>query len=551
MVKGITEHRRAFDQLALDGFEPAMGALASRPLPISPHGGPAGAPATPAPKLPNLKSPVGRRYCKPLHNSPAKPDIPIDDLIHGAKLLGFVPSAQQERFGRIMNAVKADGLPRHRRTAKTMPRRSGKTDGLLALAVGRCTTRPDYYVAFSAQSGKKGRDRFLKMAVKLERYDPCLRPSRTRPDGCTRTDNDHVHYRIYRSNGGERIEWVNGSVFMVLPPDAEVYRGEEYHLIILDEAQETEDDDAADELLGGINPTMDTVPEAQLVVAGTAGKRRSGLLWRSLEKGRAGVWGILEYAAPLEADPTSEAVWLAAHPGIGTLTTLEVIRENFDDMTLVEFQREYLGQWPADAAVSAIDAEQWKRAGADALPVRPRRVGVAFDVAPDGSAAAIACAWRDEDGRAHVEVLAYRSSVAWLPLEAHRIGRESRSPIAYDVIGQNTNPAESITRRNPPVRLAPMNMKDSQGAAQRIVSELAAGNLVHYRQKDLDAAVDGANWRNVAGDSARLFGHKASAHGITPLTAAAMALWHYDKTTRRARTARARPTIPTTERPAA
>ncbi|KMM45604.1 hypothetical protein CWIS_09695 [Cellulomonas sp. A375-1] len=488
-----------------------------------------------------MRSPRGRRRCKPLHATPAPRSVDVEEFVLGARSLGFVPSEHQLVFARIVSNRRRDGRPKHRRCALTMPRRSGKTDGLWALIVGRCVSRPDYRAAFSAQSGKMGRKRFLAMAVMLERWDPCPRPTQ-RTSGCSR---DHVHYRIYRSNGGERIEWANGSTLDVNPPDPESYRGDAYDLVVLDEGQETTDDEIADELLGGINPTQDTLPDAQLIVAGTAGKQRAGLLWGSLVKGREGKWAIVEYAAPDHADPTDEATWLAAHPGLGTLTTLEVIRENFDDLSLIDFQREYLGQWPADATVSAIDPQAWEAARLALTEfVRPARIGLAFDVAPDGSCAALACAWRDESGVAWVEVLAFEAGVAWLPAKAHTVARESRAQLAYDVIGANTNPAEAVHRKRPAVRLAPMGLKDVQGAAQRVVSDLAEGRLRHPDQKDLNLAAEGAGWRSV-GESGRAFGHKASAHPIVPLTAGALALWAYDKTTRTSTRRRSRPTSST------
>lgn len=525
MVRGIDVHAWAMDQL----FEQGGEAHARRPLSFSPHGGP---------RIPALKEPRGRRRVKPLHASPAPLDVDLTELITGAALLGFVPSPQQERFGRIANASDPDepGLPLYSEIAETMPRRSGKTEGLLALAAGRCVTRSDYYVAFSAQSGKKGRDRFLKMAVALDRWDPCPRSSRSNPDGCPR---DHVHRRIYRSNGGERIEWENGSVFMVLPPDPEAYRGEEYHLIILDEGQETSDQETADELLGGIAPTMDTVPEAQLIIAGTAGKHRTGLLWSALVKGRAGEWGILEYAAPDQAAPVvidpsnpdevklNEQTVLDAHPGIGTLTDLRTINKRFKNLSLMDFQREYLGQWPADPTATAIDLEAWGSGLRPTTP-RPKRVALAFDVAPDDSCSALACAWRDDQGVAHVEVLAFRAGVSWLAAETYRVARLANGAVAYDNIGRNLAPATTLVNKRPTPRLVPMGLRDVQGAAQLMTSAVVDKRLAHFGQKDLNLAVEGAAWRPV-GENGRAFGHKASAHPIVPLTACALALWLYDK----------------------
>lgn len=511
MVTGIAEHNYAIGRL----FEMEGKARASHPLPFSPQ-------------IPPLKSPFGKRHCVPLHATPAPVDVDTSEFSDGARRLGFVPSVHQERFARIMGAAKPDGLPASRRTVMTMPRRSGKTDGLMALIIGRCSNREDYHAAFSAQSGKMGRKRFLSMAAKLERWDP---------------DPDRDRYRIYRSNGGERIEWKNGSTFDINPPDPESYRGDEYDLIVLDEGQETTDDETTDELLGGINPTMDTKPSAQLVVAGTAGKVRAGLLWRSLEKGRAGVWGILEYAVPDHVDPETDETAMLAHPGIGTLTTLEVIRENRDDLSLVDYQREYLGQWPHNVGVSAIDPEHWAAGKVDERD-RGDRPGVAFDVAPDASAGAITCAWRDEAGVAYIELLAYRSGVSWIAAEAAKIATSARVPVAHDTIGQCVNVADTLARRRtkPAVKLAPLRLADMQGATQRLVSGLADGTIKHFGQKDLDLAAEGANWRNTPGETARLLGHKPSTAGITPLTAAALALWQYDKQTAGRRRRRQRPT---------
>lgn len=500
MVTGIAEHNYAIGRL----FEMDGKARASHPLPFSPQ-------------IPPLKSPFGKRHCVPLFATPAPKDVDIAEFVDGCRRLGFESSVQQERFARIMGAVKPDGLPVSRRTAKTEPRRSGKTDGLMALIIGRCSNREDYHAAFSAQSGKMGRKRFLAMAAKLERWDP---------------DPERERYRIYRSNGGERIEWKNGSTFDINPPDPESYRGDEYDLIVLDEGQEMGDDETAAELLGGINPTMDTKPSAQLVVAGTAGKVRAGLLWGALEKGRAGVWGILEYAAPDHADPADEATWLAAHPGIGTLTTLEVIRENFEDLSLVDFQREYLGQWPHDVGISAIDPQHWADGLVDERD-RGQRPGIAFDVDPSGTAGAIGCAWRDEDGTAYIELLAYRAGVSWIPAKSAEIATAARVSIAHDTIGQNVNVADTLARRRakPRIRLAPLRLADIQGATQRLISGLADGTIKHFGQKDLDLAAEGAAWRNTPGETARLLGHKPSKQAITPLTACAIALWQYDKQT--------------------
>ena len=66
-----------------------------------------------------------------------------------------------------------------------------------------------------------------------------------------------------------------------------------------------------------------------------------------------------------------------------------------------------------------------------------------------------------------------------------------------------------------------------QASQARFLDELRDRRVVHYSQSDLDAAVDGSTWRPV-GDSGRLFDRKHSENDVTPIVAAALALWQYD-----------------------
>jgi len=237
-----------------------------------------------------------------------------------------------------------------------VPRRAGKTTVLLALAIGRCLTRPGYSVLFTAQSGTKASARFLEMARTLERQNP----------------NDVMRgFRIMRGAGNQNLTFANGSIFQVLPPKPDAFRGDSGDLIILDEAQEHTADMSA-ELIGAILPTMDTRPGAVLVVAGTAGERRSGLFWDTLVEGRAGVKGvgIIQFAAPDTTTPeeaADPATWIASHPGIGTLTDVDTIAQRFERLPFPQFAREYLGIWPEDYSQSAIDMTSAYRSGSRSL----------------------------------------------------------------------------------------------------------------------------------------------------------------------------------------
>lgn len=395
-------------------------------------------------------------------------------------------------------------------TAICWPRRAGKTTAVWAWMLGRCETIPESQWVTTAQRGIKARDRFMAVARILERHYP----------------QEQGGPRIFRGAGHEAFEWENGSRLTVVPPRAEAFRGEGANVYV-DEPQEFEAPHSED-LRQAVMPLLDTLDAGQVVLSGTAGKVRAGWFWSALEAGRAGATGhtLSEYAAPESADPEAEATWMAAHPGIGTLTTLDKMRARRAGMSLPQWTMEYLSWWPPDMSTSAIDQVKWAAAEVPVLP-RPDRFGLAYDVAIDGSSAALCAAWRDEDGVAYVGVLEHREGVSWLAARTAEVARKYRVPVRYDAIGANHAVAAELSRMRG-VSVVAGNSKDAQGAAQSTVSVLGDGLLRHFGQVSLTGAARGAAWRQSEGG--RYFARKASAADVTPLVAASLALWQFDQT---------------------
>lgn len=453
---------------------------------------------------------------QPLHvSSYANSEPYAEEFLAGAKAMGFIPTPQQWK---IVAAIDAHDLERDRPLQRTIavcvPRRAGKTTALLALALGRCLTRPGYVVLFTAQSGTKASARFLELARALERVNP---------------DADSRGFRILRGAGNQNLTFANGSHFQVLPPKPDAFRGDAGDLLILDEAQEHEAE-SSNELLGAILPTMDTRLGAQLIVAGTAGLRRSGLFWDTLEDGRKGEarTGIVEFAAPAhttEEDAAEPALWASTHPGIGTLTDVETIQNNYDKLPRPNFLREYLGIWPEDFSRSAIDAEAWK-ACASSFEKKPDYFAFAFDVAVDGSVAAIAAAWR-VDGKAFVEIVEHKQGTDWLVPRLRELSRRYRAPIGHDTVGAALVEAEALNRLRPRPRVAPLAYRDLAPGCARFMKDLLEHNLRHFDQASLnDAALKAV--KRPLGENGWAWTKRNSGGDITPLVAATMALRTFD-----------------------
>jgi hypothetical protein len=437
------------------------------------------------------------------------------EFLAGCEALGFIPTHQQWKIADALNAHQVpSGKPINTTMAVCVPRRAGKTTVLLALALGRCLARPRYSVLFTAQSGTKASARFLQMARDLERINP---------------NEAERGFRIMRGAGNQNVSFLNGSLFQVLPPKPESFRGDAYDLLILDEAQEHTVEVSA-ELMGSILPTMDTRPGAQLIVAGTAGERRSGLFWETLEEGRKAIkgTGIVEFAAPDTTTPEDAgkpATWTAAHPGIGTMTDLETIQVRFEKLPMPQFMREYLGIWPEDYSTSAIDPHLW-RAGMSALIEKPALFAFGYDVAPDGSSASIAAAWRIDDV-AYIEIVDHRLGTSWLVPRLVELARRYRVVIGHDTIGAALAEAELLNRQRPRPRTRPAAMKDITTGCATFMKELHNGSIKHFDQVSLNEATARAAKRPLS-ENQWAWGRRLSGGDITPLVACTLALRTFD-----------------------
>lgn len=452
-----------------------------------------------------------------LSETPAGTDLSAAEL--GANALSLPLFEQGKHVARVMEARDTTGCPLFPTVVVMMPRRSTKTTAIWNVLIGRCLTRPGHKVVTTAQDGTRARLRWREVARTLDASG----------------FEDQGLGKIRWSNGDESFEFSNGSRLWVVAPNAAAFRGEAADDILFDESGEYSLD-KSDDLVAGALPLMDTRPQGQVIIAGTPGKARAGLLWDTLTAARNGdpETGIVDYSIrdseqAIHPDGTlNEAVLLRVHPGIGTLTTLARMRSRFEKMPLPNFEMEYLCRFPFDNSVSALDYNKWAN-GAQPFSEKPQRLALAYDVAPDGSTAALVAAWRDETGNAVGAVVEYKHGWQWV---ADRAAKEAakydRAPIAYDVIGANQAVAEALGRIRPNPRLQPKTMREMMAAAAVVHAEVEAETVRQFDQSALDEAVKGAAWRDVGGASGRLFARKSSTNDVAPLVAFSAALHAYD-----------------------
>lgn len=468
----------------------------------------------------------------PTYESPAAPDVDISAAHLGAQMLGLPLFDQGQRVAALLESRTADGEGAlYSDAVIQLPRRSTKTTSIWCTLIGRAVTRPGYRCVVTAQSAN------VASRILLEHAQLLLANGHVVESREKSREESAGKAVLYRNGGREHIDWPTGSRIWVVPPDAGAVRSAAADDIVVDEAGELEGFKGQD-FIDSVRPLQDTRgPMAQFIMAGTPGKTRTGPFWSMLAQGRAGSepdLGILDYSARDDEDPDDREVWARVHPGPASmlpsgrpLTPMAILEKRRRSMDLVSFAREYLCLWPTDASTGALDMEAWGD-GLTMFPEqRPQRSVIALDATKEGSACAVVEVWRDAEGAACCEVLAYRPGTSWAARYAHEAARRINAPIVFDEIGGNVAIAADIRRMRPAVQVEPMRMLHVGGAAQRLATEVREGRVRHFDQPDLTAAAESAAWRPLGRDG-RAFTRRPGMSEIAPIVAFSLGLWHYD-----------------------
>lgn len=429
------------------------------------------------------------------------------------------------------------------------PRRSSKTTALWCVLLGRCWMQELHIAGYSMlTTQKKTSERF-----RLDVYGPISRRWPKTTDGNGHAYGVDAPVKLYKGNGTERVEFENGSILGILSPDGEAFRSGAYDTLLADEGGEATAE-MGDDITSAVLPAFDTRPDGQFITAGTAAKFREGnILYDTLTDPKA---GRLRYTARDDVSAEQLEAWEpdeehpdacvrelieTMHPGVVSgLTTLEKIEENYRGLKLDQFSLEYLGLFGTVSGSAGIfDLERWTAAGTGAEPpALPERFSLAFHIHPDALRASVLATWRDADGRAVPLLLENRAGVEWLPKVVHDIARKYKVPVVYDTASQQARlVVDRLGREQTRPRFEPQVWRDVQKGAALVVQEVGKGNVLHYRQDDLESAVRLAVKRAAgAGEGWALGRPKTDLDAdITAAEAWALALLHYDGTKPRRR----------------
>lgn len=289
--------------------------------------------------------------CPPRFGTPRSPGRPSygAGLAKTARRLGTALMPWQADLAAIALEREAGRLA-YRDVTITVPRQSGKTTLMLALAVHRMLAADGQVVAYGAQN---------RLAARGKLFD-VLWPA------VQRSEVGKL-FRLVRNNGQESLRAANGSRLILLSSEEAAGHGETIDLVVLDECWAM-----TQAVEQGVRPAMATRPNAQIWMLSTAGTKKS-VWWRSkIEGGRvaAGVAGgrlaYFEWSCDPDVDALDPENWSSFMPALGHTIDRDVVEADLAVMSVQEWRRAYANQWPdeSDEGWAVIAQDVW---GASAL----------------------------------------------------------------------------------------------------------------------------------------------------------------------------------------
>lgn len=451
---------------------------------------------------------------------PAFATLPNPGACHELDLVEKVASALgtpllpwQRYVARVATEIdQATGVYRYPTVLITVPRQSGKTTLIRAILIARVLKYRRRSFAIFAQTGKGARQRLMDVADQVE---------------------DAIFARLMKINRGQTNPSITctktKSKVLSFAPTAESTHGWTFDGTLIDELFSFEEDQA-EQVMGAIIPAMSTKPHQQTFLVSTKGTAASIYLNARIESGRRATsdprsaLAFFEWSMPETIDGFNPDSW-GFHPGLASgLISKQVIADAAANLSRGEFLRAFCNITTIGAeAVLSVDG--WRsQAGALDDPTTPRELTYGYEVAKDGSRAAIVAAWPRADGRMHVRLIASQPGTDWLrPMLLQLAGTRPRG-LGADRFQQNTVVHDAIMRENPrwDQYFVTLTAAEWATASAAFRQRFDAGQLVHESDPILTRAIMGATTRPMGPDTWK-FSHESPCELQAMVTAVRLA----------------------------
>lgn len=208
----------------------------------------------------------------------------------------------------------------------------------------------------------------------------------------------------YRAFGKEHIEIRNGGKIEFRTRTSKGGLGEGFDLLIIDEAQEYQDDQES-----ALKYVVSDSQNPQTIFCGTPPTPvSSGTVFTKFRKNvlEGGVanaaWA--EWSVEQETDPRDTKAWYETNPSLGTILTERKIADEIGTDP-IDFNIQRLGLWIRYNQKSAISRAEWESLKAPAPPKLTGGLFAAVKYGHDGTNVVLSVASRTVDGKIFVEAI--------------------------------------------------------------------------------------------------------------------------------------------------
>ena len=359
---------------------------------------------------------------------------------------------------------------------------------------------------------------------------------------------------VWYTNGSKRLQLVGNRDYRVKASNRKAGRGKTANLILMDELREHQTWEA----WAALSKTGMAVKNSLIWCMSNAGDGTSVVLRHFRVKAHSrlgdpdgvakeygesepiadesadtGALGLFEWSAAPDADPGDEEAWCQANPSLGYTIDVAALKEAYADDPADVFKTECLCQWVTSTVTPPFPVDAWEAGRDEKSRIKkssPLWWGV--DISSDRTHASIAVCGERKDGAWHVELVEYRSGVAWLQKWFEKAAPKypGGMRVALQSKGAPIASMMDVLAAIDGVEILECSGKDVAGWCGRMYDAVAAGvgdsdarRVYHVSQPALDLAANIAATRPM-GDGAWAWDRNKSQEDISPLVAATMAL---------------------------
>lgn len=331
----------------------------------------------------------------------------------------------------------------------------------------------------------------------------------------------------YRAYGKEHIEIAGGGKVEFRTRTSKGGLGEGFDLLIIDEAQEYQDDQES-----ALKYVVSDSANPQTIFCGTPPTPvSSGTVFTKLRSavlsGATVNTGWAEWSVEEISDPRDRELWYETNPSMGTILTERKITDEIGSDP-VDFNVQRLGLWIRYNQKSAISRAEWEELKVSTLPKLKGKLFVGIKYGHDGANVAMSVAVRTADKKIFVEAVDCRPVRAGTEWIVSLLAAMDVVQVVVDGANGQALLAEEMKEAKLHKPVLP-TVKEVIAAHAAFEQGLASQQICHAGQPSLAQAASNCEKRAIGSNGG--FGYRSIKDGveIALLDSAVLAYWACSK----------------------